>query len=112
MFAVIYRWKLIPGREAQFEEGWRAGTRAIAAEFGGWGSRLHRGEDGVAVAYAQWPDRATWERAMQSRMHHSDEASRAKYRAAFEPGSFETLFAGEVTADLLHPVPGPSRGGD
>jgi hypothetical protein len=60
MFAVIYRWKLVPGREALFEEGWRAGTEAIAKEFGGWGSRLHRGEDGIAVAYAQWPDRATW----------------------------------------------------
>jgi len=101
MFAVIYRWKILRGREAQFEEGWRAGTAAIAREFGGWGSRLHRGEDGVFVAYAQWPDRATWERAMESRMHHSNDEARAKYRAAFEPESFETLFAGEVTADLL-----------
>lgn len=103
MFAVIYRWKLIAGREAQFEAGWRAGTRAISEEFGGWGSRLHRGEDGVAVAYAQWPDRATWERAMQARMHHSNDEARAMYREAFEPGSFETVFAGEVTADLLQP---------
>jgi hypothetical protein len=38
---------------------------------------------------------------MQKRMHHSDEEARAKYRASFEPGSFETLFAGEVAADLL-----------
>lgn len=103
MFAVIYRWRLIPGREAQFEAGWRAGTRAIAEEFGGWGSRLHRGEDGVAVAYAQWPDRATWERAMASRMRHSNDAARAEYRAAYVEGSFETLFAGEVAADLLEP---------
>lgn len=101
MFAVIYRWKLVPGREATFEDGWRAGTAAIAREFGGWGSRLHRGEDGVAVAYAQWPDRATWERAMQTRMHHSDDEARDKYHSSFEPGSFETVFAGEVTADLL-----------
>ena len=49
MFAVIYRWKLVPGREALFEEGWCAGTEAIAKEFGGWGSRLHRGEDGIVV---------------------------------------------------------------
>ena len=101
MFAVIYRWKLIPGREAEFEEGWKAGTAAIAREFGGWGSRLHRGEDGVVVAYAQWPDRETWEKAMQTRMHHSNDEAREKYRSAFEPESFETLFAGEVTADLL-----------
>ena len=101
MFAVIYRWKLVPGREATFEEGWRAGTAAIAREFGGWGSRLHRGDDGVAVAYAQWPDRATWESARQARMQHSNEEARLKYRSSFEPDSFETLFAGEVAADLL-----------
>jgi heme-degrading monooxygenase HmoA len=101
MFAVIYRWRLVPGREAQFEDGWRAATEAIAAEFGGWGSRLHRGEDGFVVAYAQWPDRATWEAARQSRMQVSSDAARAQYRASFEPESFETVFAGEVTADLL-----------
>ena len=38
---------------------------------------------------------------MATRMHHSDDAARAKYRSAFEPGSFETIFAGEVVADLL-----------
>jgi quinol monooxygenase YgiN len=101
MFAVIYRWKLVPGREEEFEEGWRAGTEAIAKEFGGWGSRLHRGADGIVVAYAQWPDRATWDKAMQSRMRHSNNAARAKYHNAFEPESFETLFEGEVTADML-----------
>jgi len=49
MFAVIYRWRVIPGLEAQFEEGWRAGTERIAAEFGGWGSRLHRTDDGAFI---------------------------------------------------------------
>jgi heme-degrading monooxygenase HmoA len=101
MFAVIYRWRVIPGLEAQFERGWAAGTAAIAAEFGGWGSRLHRGERNVYVAYAQWPDEATWRQAMETRMRHSDEEARALYRAAIEPGSFETLFAGENVCDLL-----------
>ena len=73
----------------------------IAEEFGGWGSRLHRGEDGCFYAYAQWPDRATWERAMETRMHHSDDAAREKYRSAIAPDGFETLFTGEVIADLL-----------
>ena len=101
MFAVIYRWRVIPGLEAQFEEGWRAGTERIAAEFGGWGSRLHRAEDGAFIAYAQWPDKATWEKAMESRMRHSDDEARKKYRDAIEPGSFETLFAMPVVSDLL-----------
>jgi hypothetical protein len=101
MFAVAYRWTIIPGREAQFEEGWRAGTQAIAREFNGWGSRLHRGEDGKFYAYAQWPDRTTWEKAMETRMHHSDDEARRKYREAIAENGFETLFAGEVIADLL-----------
>jgi hypothetical protein len=101
MFAVMYRWEVVPGLEAQFEAGWTRGTERIAAEFGGWGSRLHKPEAGVYVAYAQWPDKATWEKAMESRMHHSDDAARKMYREAIEPGSFETLYAMPVTADLL-----------
>jgi hypothetical protein len=105
MFAVVYRWRVIAGREAQFEEGWKRGTERIAAEFGGWGSRLHKASDGVYVAYAQWPDIDAWNRAMETRMHHSDDEARQKYRDAIEPGSFETLFAGEVVADLLQHRP-------
>jgi hypothetical protein len=101
MFAVVYRWKLIPGREAEFEAGWRAGTEAISKEFQGWGSRLHKGDDGCFYAYAQWPDRATWEKAMETRMRHSNNEARAKYREAIAPDGFETLFSGEVIADLL-----------
>ena len=101
MFAVIYRWKVLPGLEAQFEAGWRRGTVRIAAEFGGWGSRLHKAGEGVYVAYAQWPDEATWTRAMKTRMHHSDEEARRMYREAIVPGSFETLAFGEAIADLL-----------
>jgi heme-degrading monooxygenase HmoA len=101
MFAVIYRWRVLPGLEAQFEEGWRRGTSRIAEEFGGWGSRLHRMENNVYIAYAQWPDEDTWKRATAERMPHSDEDARLLYRAAIVPGSFETLCAMPVVADLL-----------
>ncbi|MGE0596057.1 MAG: antibiotic biosynthesis monooxygenase [Hyphomonadaceae bacterium] len=101
MFAVIYRWRVLPGLEAQFEEGWRAGTERIAAEFGGLGSRLHRVAPQEYVAYAQWPDEATYERAMETRMRHSDDEARRKYREAIAPDGFETLAKGEVVADLL-----------
>lgn len=101
MFAVIYRWRVIPGLEAQFEAGWRAGTARIAEEFGGWGSRLHRVGESTFVAYAQWPDEATFNKAMESRMHHSDDEARRKYREAIAPDGFETLAKGDVVADLL-----------
>ena len=38
---------------------------------------------------------------MESRMHHSDDEARKMYRDAIVPGTFETLFAGEVVADML-----------
>jgi hypothetical protein len=101
MYAVIYRWQVVAGLEAQFEAGWRRGTERIAAEFGGWGSRLHKQAEGVYIAYAQWPDEETWQRAMDSRMRHSNEEARKMYRDAIVPGTFETIAQGEVVADLL-----------
>lgn len=60
-FMVIYRWRLHPGKEQQFVEVWSRNTPLIIERCGGLGSRLHRAEDGTWLAYAQWPDRATWE---------------------------------------------------
>ncbi len=53
-FAVIYRWRLKPGLEAQFVEAWTRVTELYVAHRGGLGSRLHKGPDGVWYAYAQW----------------------------------------------------------
>ena len=64
MFAAIYAWKAIEGREERFRAGWRRVTEAFLAEHGSLGSRLHRSADGRFVAYALWPDEATWKRAM------------------------------------------------
>lgn len=101
MFAVIYRWQVVSGLEAQFETGWRSGTERIAAEFGGWGSRLHKQSGGIYIAYAQWPDEDTWKKAMETRMRHSDEKARQMYLGAIVPGTFETIAQGDVVADLL-----------
>ena len=65
MFAVLYRWKLKPGREEDFRGAWAKATTAIRARYGTSGSRLHRADDGTLVAYAVWPDRAAWERAQK-----------------------------------------------
>lgn len=55
-FAVIYRWRLKVGLEAQFVEAWSRITQLYVAHRGGLGSRLHKGPDGIWVAYAQWPN--------------------------------------------------------
>ncbi|MGD2133644.1 MAG: GNAT family N-acetyltransferase [Maricaulaceae bacterium] len=57
--AVIYRWRVKPGMEDQFADAWSEGTRAVAAQCDSYGARLHRGEGGVWVSYARWPDEAS-----------------------------------------------------
>ena len=62
-FCVLYRFVVRPGMEEAFVAAWREVTDAVGEQRGGLGSRLHLSDDGVWVAYAQWPDRATWERS-------------------------------------------------
>ena len=54
MFCVIYRWRVKPEFEKQFIESWAAITLFYVEKRGAFGSRLHRGEDGIFYAYAQW----------------------------------------------------------
>lgn len=61
MHAVLYRWRVKPGGDEAFQRGWAQLTDSIRAQCGSYGSRLHRADDGTWVAYALWPDRATWE---------------------------------------------------
>ena len=40
--AIIYRWRLKPGKEKQFREAWRRRTVALREEAGALGSALHK----------------------------------------------------------------------
>ena len=61
MIVFLYRWKVKPGKEKQFEENWAIVTKAIGKECGSFGSRLHLAENSEYVGYAQWPDIKTRE---------------------------------------------------
>lgn len=63
MFIALYRWMVKEGCEKKFQEGWHRRTKEIYQNCGSLGSRLHRAEDGTWVAYAQWPDRRTYDAA-------------------------------------------------
>ncbi|WP_020592647.1 hypothetical protein [Kiloniella laminariae] len=54
MQAILYRWELIPSREADFITAWRETTLALRKNAGAFGSRLHRCDDGSYLAYALW----------------------------------------------------------
>ena len=94
MFAVVYRWRLHPGAEDSFVEGWQRVTRAIHATCGSYGSRLHRADDGTWVAYARWPDAATRDRCR----HGEAEGERMMAAAVAEHLGATTMV---IATDLL-----------
>lgn len=61
MFAVIYRFVLKENQEEKFIHAWAEMTKLIKQYEGGLGSRLHHEKENTYLAYAQWPDRKTWE---------------------------------------------------
>ena len=61
-FVVIYQWRLRDGMDTQFLKAWSALTENLKQR-GALGSRLHRTDYGTFLAYAQWPDKAAWERS-------------------------------------------------
>jgi heme-degrading monooxygenase HmoA len=102
MFVAVYCWTVKPGKEDQFREAWRRGTREIARIYGGLGSRLHRERDGRFVGVAEWPDYDTWKRAFDARMVYDDREARAMFVDALAEGSrSEPAFLMDVTDDLL-----------
>jgi heme-degrading monooxygenase HmoA len=54
VLTVLYRWKIRPELESQFIESWSKVTELYRKCAGSRGSRLHRGNDGLFWAYAQW----------------------------------------------------------
>ena len=109
MFVAAYWWKVHPGKEAQFRAAWRRGTELIQARYGSLGSRLHRDveAEGPArfIGIAEWPDRATWQRAFDARMEYDEPATRAAFLDAIAEAAPEPMLLLEVTDDLLDRAP-------
>ena len=102
MFAVLYRFRLKPGTEARFAQAWEAVTHALRDQHGGEGSCLHRGDDGLWVAYARWPSREAW-----AAEHPLDDPSHLEAMAACVEERLAPIPL-EVARDLLV---GRARGG-
>lgn len=63
MFAVLYSFKVILGRTEDFQKGWSGLTKLIYQYENSLGSRLHKTGPDTYIAYAQWPNKSTWENA-------------------------------------------------
>lgn len=99
---VVYRWRLKPDFERTHREGWRRVTAAIKRAYRTGGSRLHKNEDGAWVAYAVWPDEATFA-AAQGAAPVAAPGDRELKREGIS-GSIEVVFRMTVTDDLLEPL--------
>ena len=62
-FVAIYTFKVKKGKEKQFIEGWKGVTKLIYQYEGSLGSRLHKVNNNMYVAYAIWPSKNKWEHA-------------------------------------------------
>lgn len=100
MHTVVYRWRVLPGREDAFTEGWTRHTAAIARRYGAHGSRLFRDDVGLFVAVAEWPDEATWRRAADLSFEHDDPEASQLVRNSVD-GRSERLMNLTLVADGL-----------
>jgi heme-degrading monooxygenase HmoA len=99
MFVAIYSFDVKPTKEAAFLSAWEALTIMIKDHLGGWGSRIHKSDDGQYIAYAQWPSRDFWERDNANLLP----AEASKHRAIMKGACMEikTVYRLEMICDLL-----------
>lgn len=59
IFAVIYRFALLPGKEKRYQQLWHKVSNYFVNSKGAIGSTLHKTHEGYWLAYSRWPNRAT-----------------------------------------------------
>ena len=98
MFAVIYSFKVKMGHDQKFIDSWEGLTKLIHEYEGSQGSRLHQMDHHYYIAYAQWPDKATWENSGK-KLPAEAEQYRDEMRSACE--KITTTHELKVISDLL-----------
>jgi heme-degrading monooxygenase HmoA len=98
MFVVIYSFKVKENSKEQFIHAWGALTKLILEHEGSLGSRLHKKDSKNYIAYAQWPDKHTW----QNSGNNVPEAAK-EYRSTMRKACVEikTEYELDVVDDLL-----------
>lgn len=99
MLTVLYKWRLKPQLEQQFVDAWSEITAWYRENAGSFGSRLHRGSDGLWYGYAQWPSDEHRRKAFESIPTHP---ARERMKEAVEESFDEVRL--EIAADLLKPL--------
>ncbi|MDN3652050.1 antibiotic biosynthesis monooxygenase [Thalassotalea ponticola] len=105
MFVVIYEFVVKQGDEQQFISAWSKTTQGIYLFKNSLGSRLHRDKRGVFIAYAQWPDEATYRNAVNIEMSADYEQQREQMRNSLHLEATKVVYEMEVNVDYLQQQP-------
>ncbi|WP_137166976.1 antibiotic biosynthesis monooxygenase family protein [Salinimonas lutimaris] len=105
MFIVMFEFVVKEGFEAQFLESWPRTTQGIYVFKGSLGSRLHQDASGRFIAYAQWPDEATYRAAADITMSEDYESARAHMHDSLNLEATRILYEMEVESDYLQRRP-------
>ena len=105
MYIVMFEFVVKPGARQQFLNAWAKTTQGIYLFKGSLGSRLHRDKSGAFIAYAQWPDKATWEKAADIQMSPDYEGFRESMHESLNLESKRILYEMEVETDYLQRRP-------
>ena len=98
MFIAIYSFEVHPGQDKEFIDAWTELTKLIYLHEGSLGSKLHLNKDGLYIAYAQWPDKTTWQNSGEKLPPEAD-----NYRNQMKSSCIEikTLYELDSVEDLL-----------
>lgn len=98
MFCVLYRFKVKSGKVAEFKRSWIAMTELLHDHAHSLGSRLHKKNELEYIAYAQWPDRHTFENATDQTPVEAENVRKLMRESCEE---IEVLMKLEAEIDLL-----------
>ncbi|WP_299098097.1 antibiotic biosynthesis monooxygenase [uncultured Winogradskyella sp.] len=98
MYIVLYTIRIKPNQEEKFIEAWTGLTKLIYKHEGSLGSRLHKKDNLNFFAYAQWPNKSTFDNAGGNLPEEANHF-RKKMKASCE--TFEVLEKFEMVEDLL-----------
>ena len=99
MLYIILEFDVIEGKEQEFVDAWTECTKVIYENFGSLGSRLHKADKNLYIAYAQWPNTEVYEKSGDWPGHLI--SIRDKMRATLKTGKPKILYKLQTEIDLL-----------
>lgn len=103
MFAALYTFEVIPGKEEDLIQSWTRLTELIYDYCGSLGSRLHVSQEpNLYVAYAQWPNKEFWEKDTPENFPEEGKKMRDLMKSCCV--SFKTEYELTMVSDRLKPI--------